>query len=339
MRDVARQQRCEEADQERRIGRPAIEVDAGQVRVQSREHWRVPAERVDQHCGERHRQRSDLAPPQCGGEQSDQQQQQRDRAEVEHAHVLRDEQVRAAPRVARRAPVVGHRPGGAEHVRRQRRHQQRGMQRAAPGADQIDVRPVRLLGDQRRHGDRKRDQQRPGDGPGGQRPETAAQASPRATIAGGRGIARCQRAAEHDLPNHQHDQQIDRQQRDLVAPEHHERGDRAGGDPVPRRAARHSPAEQHQHDRQICETDHLPGVLDAPGHRGSEREGDRRDQPAGPMPAAITEPDHHRQRAEQNGDEHGRIDGPEARVAIDECQRQKRRREDQRLRVGDLRVA
>ena len=88
---------------------------------------------------------------------------------------------------------------------------------------------------------------------------------------------------------HETGQHIDLEQRDLVAPEHDQRGRRAGGRaPAPGRAIERA-RKQPECDRQLGEADHLSGVLQPRARGAAEREGERRDERARRMPAAVAE--------------------------------------------------
>ena len=160
VRAVARKDRAQRADQERRVRRPAVEVHARQSRVEHAEHRRVPAERIDQGHAGGAGEEADLARPQLPAHGCRNQQQQRQRADVQLAHVLGEEDAGVRPGEARRAPVVLHAARGAEHVGHHQRQQQGRMQRAARGADVVDRGTVGLSHQQgrqqHRHGDEER---------------------------------------------------------------------------------------------------------------------------------------------------------------------------------------
>ena len=230
------------------------------------------------------------------------------------------------PGEARRAPVVLHAARGAEHVGHHQRQQQGRMQRAARGADVVDRGTVGLLHQQGRQQHRHGDEERAHTPP-------AASGSALARNAA-RGSAAVSR--RHTTKARQ---QIDAEQRHLVAPQHHAGGDDPGGNAVEDRAPCQRPVQaQHRHG-QIGEAQHLADVLDAPGHRGPVAEGQRGDQPAGPMPAPVAEPQHESRAGEEHAGQHGGVHRPQAGGAVDQRQRQERRGEDHRLRVGDLRMA
>ena len=80
-------------------------------------------------------------------------------------------------------------------------------------------------------------------------------------------------------------------------------------------------------------------MLDAPRGRGAEREGERGQESARGMPAPVPEESHDGEAAETPHSEHHRVEGPEARIRDEGREEKKRRREDERLRIGDLRLA
>ena len=132
MRAVAGQDRAERADQKRRVGRPAVEADAGQQGVEARgtPACTSRARRADATAAAQAKKRISRAHswPRTAAVSE---QQERDGADVELAHVLGDEEPRIGPGEARRPPVVLHAARGAEHVRHHQRQQQGRMQRAA----------------------------------------------------------------------------------------------------------------------------------------------------------------------------------------------------------------
>ena len=81
---------------------------------------------------------------------------------------------------------------------------------------------------------------------------------------------------------------------------------------------------------------HLHDMLQAPCSRGAESQRDRGHRAAGRMPAAVAEEHQHGKRRQTEIGENHAVELAEAgnRLKISE---QKRRREDQRLRIGDLR--
>ena len=80
-------------------------------------------------------------------------------------------------------------------------------------------------------------------------------------------------------------------------------------------------------------------MLDAPGRRAAEGQSERRHQSAGRVPSAVFEEDERREPAEREHDEDDCIRGDKRRIGVQGRQQEKRRREYQRLRVGDLRRA
>ncbi len=144
----------------------------------------------------------------------------------------------------------------------------------------------------------------------------------------------CRKGAPDRKPR----QEIDAEQRHLIAAQDDAGRHEAGGDAVEDRAARQRAIEKDHGDRQVGEAQHLADVLDAPGHRRPVAEGQRRDQSAGPVPALVAEPQHQRRAAQEHTREHGGIDRPQAGRAVQKGEHQEGRGEDHRLRVGDLRM-
>ena len=134
------------------------------------------------------------------------------------------------------------------------------------------------------------------------------------------------------------DKEQRRQERHLIRLHQHQPGRDAGREPVAQRGAIERAREQPQRDREEHEALDLPDVLDAPRRRGAEREGERRHDAARRMPAAVAEEHQHREPAEREQRQHRHVERMEARVRREQRQ-QHHRREDQRLRIGDLRDA
>ena len=70
--------------------------------------------------------------------------------------------------------------------------------------------------------------------------------------------------------------------------------------------------QQPKRQRPGAEAHDLPHVLDAPGRRGAEAEGEGCDESAGGMPAPVAEEEHHEERADAERTEHDRVEGPGA---------------------------
>ncbi len=100
-----------------------------------------------------------------------------------------------------------------------------------------------------------------------------------------------------------------------------------------------APIERPEGQRKPRQRKNLAGMLDAPRRRAAIGEGQRRDQPAGGAPAAIAEIKHPADAAQGQHQEADRVGLLEGRLANERRQQQKGRREDQRLRIGDLRHA
>ncbi len=185
MRAVAGEDGGKRTDQEGRIRRPAIEADAGHHLVEQAKDGRVPAERVEQGDARGDGEEADLGRPQPAAQRRQEQQDHRNGADVELAHVLGEEDAGALPGKARRAPVVLHAARSAEHFRREECEQQGRVQRAPPSADVVDGGPVGVRGQQRGqyhgHGDRARRRRlRPPTAAGGSRAPRPPAGRPRA---------------------------------------------------------------------------------------------------------------------------------------------------------------
>ena len=216
----------------------------------------------------------------------------------------------------RRPEQVGH--GGGE--------QQRGMQRAASGAGVIDDRPVRVFGEEqgqcRRHGHDERS-----DG-NGRRDRENSRAEPAAAV-----IA-VDPPCEHETGEDQ-DAEIGH----LIAAGRHAARDEAGSNAISERAPLQRARQQPNGDRQVGEAEDLPDMLDAPGGGAAEGEGQRGHDRPGRMPSAVAKEQDDGEAAEAEHAEHDPVRRLESGIGIDEGEDQEGRREDQRLRIGDLRRA
>ncbi len=200
------------------------------------------------------------------------------------------------------------------------------MQGAAPGAGIVDHDAVGLLGEQRRQGHGHGDDRGADDCRGGERQQARADRLPSV-------------GSRQKAPEPEGDQEIEAEQRDLVAPERDQRGNEPGGGAVGDRATRQRAVEAQKRDGQIGQAQHLADVLDAPGHRRAVGERQRRHEPAHPVPALVAEPQHQRRAAEEHDRHHGGVRRPQAGIGREQGERKKGRGEDHRLRVGDLRMA
>ena len=140
-------------------------------------------------------------------------------------------------------------------------------------------------------------------------------------------------------PEHGAEEQPKAEIGDLVAPERHQPGGDAGHQPENERAPLQRAEQEPQRDRPIGQAHHLPDMLDAPGGRGAEGEGERRRDGADRVPGAVAEQENQRHPAKPEHAELDRVRGAKARIGVEKREKQVRRREDQRLRIGDLRVA
>jgi hypothetical protein len=320
----------EQAEDERRVGRTAEQVDARQQVVHRREGRRIPAKRIEQHEAERRREEADLAAPHQAARQPAGNQDHGENAAIDLADVLRQEQPGRrhplAPARTGRPPEHHVGVGGAEQIRDDEHEEEHGVQRAASGRFQADDGTVAGSGQQR--GEHHRDH---GDGGGRhgacrERKQRAADArEPPAAVEPPRDDVK----GEHVKPDQRH----------LIASDDEERDHGAGRKAeAPGRAvqrARHEP----QRDRHIRQADDLAGVLQARRRRAAEREDQRRDHRAAGMPAAVAEEQHQAGAAGKQIGEGDGVDGAEARGRVEPRQGEMQRREDQRLRIGDLRPA
>jgi hypothetical protein len=127
------------------------------------------------------------------------------------------------------------------------------------------------------------------------------------------------------VPQHEAGQGENPDERDLVAAEHHESRDHAGGGSVQHGAPLQSAREEPEHDRDIGQAEDLPDVLDAPGRGGAERKHDGAEKPAGRMPGAIPEKREQRRAAQAQHGERNGVEGPEPGIGIDQREEEVRR--------------
>ena len=125
----------------------------------------------------------------------------------------------------------------------------------------------------------------------------------------------------------------------MVATDREQPAEHAGRQAEPPRAALERAREQPQREHQVTEADDLARMLQARIGRAAEREGERRDQRAGRMPAAIAKEQDDADAAEEQVSERHAVERDPARRRVEQRQQEIKRREDQRLRVGDLRPA
>ena len=142
--------------------------------------------------------------------------------------------------------------------------------------------------------------------------------------------------AGEPVRQHEAGEHIERQQRDLIPPDRHQSGDRAGretrapGRPLER--ARDEP----QRERQIGQADDLAGMLQARIGGTGERKCHRGHQRPPGVPAAVAKEQDDADTAEkQIGEGHG-VECAQADRGIERGKQHMQRREQQRLRIGDL---
>ena len=187
-----------------------------------------------------------------------------------------------------------------------------------------DLGPVRAGGEQERHHDRHGGDQRGAHSRRDERLDACAHADERMF-------------AREPIRQHETGQHVERQQRDLVAVDRNQPGQRPGGESCPPRRSLERTRSQPQRQRKIGEADDLRGVLDARIGRAAERKCERRHQRAARMPAAIAEEQDDSDAAQEQIDEGHGIEGAQADRWTDRRQGDMKRREQQRLRIGNLR--
>ena len=272
MDEIARDHRDQRDQHEGGIGRPAVERDAGQEVVHQMEGRRIGAERVEQHQRRGDGEEPDLARPgdaadKAEGHQHDDGQ----RAGIDETHVLREIEPRPAPGgvpdQALRHPIVDGRVHRAEEIGEGELQEVDGwIEPAAAEAKLISGRferaassVVMITG----------------------MAATSAALAPAA--ASGSRLARRRarrRSPASQMRQHESGEHIEREQRDLVAPDRDQPGERARRQArAPRRALERA-RQQPQRERQIGEADDLAGMLDARAGGAAERERQRRHQRA-----------------------------------------------------------
>ena len=315
------------AEHEGRIGRAAEQADAGKRLEDAPEQRGVAAERVQQHPRSHEGEEADLPSPQGAAKKSrGHQDGDREGAKIELAHVSGEEQVDRSPQGARWAPMVLQRTGGAEQVRHQGGEKMRRMKGAAAGARIIDRRSIRLVRQEQGQRHREHDHREAADGRKRQGPE--------ACTKGGPSAGRVQPMPENE-PDHDPQAKIG----NLIPSRRHEPGYDTGHEPIHQRAPPERPRQQPEDDRQVGETENLADMLETPGSRSAEPEGEGGDESASRMPSLVAKEQQDRQPSETEHAENDRVGGAKAGIGIEQHQAQKGRREDQRLRIGDLRRA
>ena len=299
VQDVAREHRSERADQECRIGRAPEHLHAGEIVVGCLEERRIAPERIQHHEQEEQRQRADRPVPEPAARQSGgDEQQHRQRADIDLSHVLRERQILHPVGIEIGPPEINLRALRAEQVADEGRQERGWMQRAAGRDAEADFRAGRRLREkpcpEQRHGDdREAGQARQGD-----RHERGAQGDP---------------AAREPVRHHHPDQHIAAEHRDLVRFQHHQPGGQPGADARPGRIALQHPRRQPEGNGEEGQALDLPDMLYAPGGGGAESEDQRRQQPARGVPAAIPEEHENGEAGHQQMQQHERVHHAEAR--------------------------
>ena len=327
MDQITADDRKQRAEDEGGVGRATKQTHPGKEVVEQAKSRRVPAEPVEQDQHHRDGEEADVARPRHAAHHAERQHgDERQRARIELAHVLRQIEAGRAPGKARRPPIIDLGVGGAVEIRKGERQQVRRMQRAASRRHQVDDRPVGGGGEQIGHQDREPGDQGGCDPCGDQRPDACD--DPRERMHAGQPVR------DHQAGHH-----VEAEQGHLIAPER----DQAAGDPgrgtCSLRRAHKRPRQQPEGERQPGEAGDLAGMLQPRSRRAAEREPERRHQRAGDMPAAVAEQQDDADAAEKQRREGHGVGGAEARPRVEPGERQMQGREQHRLRVGDLRPA
>ena len=200
------------------------------------------------------------------------------------------------------------------------------MDRASRRRCETDLGPVRARRQQRRHDHRDRGHQRGAHA--GRRQRLDARACAR------------ERPLPRD-PERQHEpgQHIKRQQRHLIAPDRHQPAEHPGRHAGAPRGSLERARDEPQRERQIGQADHLAGVLQPRIGGTAERERHRRHQRAAHVPAAVAKEQDDAEPAEKQIGEGDGVEGAQADGGIERRQHDMERREQQRLRIGNLRPA
>ncbi len=218
------------------------------------------------------------------------------------------------------------RAGGAIEVADGPGEQRCRVERAAAGADLVDDDAVGFPAPEGRHEDGNGDDREADQRGGDQRRQAGENAS--------------QRALGREPMNHdRRGEEIGNQHRHLVAAEDHEPGDKSGRESIGDGAAVQRPAQQPPGDRPPAEREDLAEMLDAPARRRAEGEGERGNDRATPVPAAVAEEQDDAGAAGEEHREDGDVHGLEAGARQEGGDRHQGRDEQHRLRIGDFRRA
>ena len=229
------------------------------------------------------------------------------------------------------APVFPAAAGRAEQVGGEEGEDGNGMEGASAGTCEIDVGAVGLEREGRGQQDGKGNEREAG--------ESCHRKGEGGAFQGCDGFGGLK-----DAPEGIGDEKVDAEQGDLVAAKNEDGCGDAGSKAVKDfvggfGVSGEGAIEQQEDDGEHREAEDLAGVLDAPGHGGAESEGDGRERCTCFVPAAVAEPGNEGKAADEDGDEDGGVDGPGAGVGVKASEDDEGRREDHRLRVGDLGVA
>ena len=138
------------------------------------------------------------------------------------------------------------------------------------------------------------------------------------------------------MRQHESGEHVERQQRDLISSDRHQAGQRAGRQPRPPGRSLERAGAEPEHERQIGQADDLAGVLHARIGGTGERKCHRRHQRPAGMPAAVAKEQDDADTAEKQISEGHGIECAQADHRVERGEQDMQRREQQRLRIGDL---
>ncbi len=133
-------------------------------------------------------------------------------------------------------------------------------------------------------------------------------------------------------------QRDERQERHLIRVKRNQRREKARQCAIARGAEAQAALQHPERPGEIDQRKDLPRMLDAPRGRTAIGKGNGRNERCRGVPAPVTAETENAERAEKQAREGHRIGHAHGGVGREQRQQQMRRREDQRLRIGDLRV-
>ncbi len=137
----SRRERQQQAEHENSISRPTIEPRAGQPVKQQGEGWRISAKRIGKGHAKRSGEEPDAPAQQFALPEAERENgQQRQRADIDHAHIAGEIEIDRAPCRAGRPPMVLKRASGPIEIGDDAGQQRERMQRTAARPGQINLR-------------------------------------------------------------------------------------------------------------------------------------------------------------------------------------------------------